>query len=57
MFGTPDNPLEEEPQDESDRDLIWFENLATGEMTEDDPRMIPELLKKRGVDIQQFKIL
>ncbi|PVH80079.1 hypothetical protein DL98DRAFT_572177 [Cadophora sp. DSE1049] len=57
MFGTYENPLEVEPEDEKEWDWRWFENLETGERTRFNPAMTPELLRERGVDIREFKLV
>ena len=56
MFGTPENPLEVEPEDE-EWDRRWFENLETGEQTPFNPALTPELLRARGVDFRDFKLV
>ncbi|KAL2064409.1 hypothetical protein VTL71DRAFT_4903 [Oculimacula yallundae] len=57
MFGTFQDPLVDELEDEKDWDGLWYENLETGQRTSHDPRLTPELLRERGVDIQEFKIV
>ncbi|KAG4435168.1 hypothetical protein IFR05_009337 [Cadophora sp. M221] len=57
MFGTKDCPLENELEDEREWDLPLFMNEDTGETTVYDPRLTPELLKQRGVDIREFRLV
>ncbi|KAH6712545.1 heterokaryon incompatibility protein-domain-containing protein [Leptodontidium sp. MPI-SDFR-AT-0119] len=57
MFGTMYYPLENEPEDERVWDSAWFMNEDTGETTACDPRLTPELLMKRGVDIREFRLV
>ncbi|KAK0099535.1 hypothetical protein ONS96_008369 [Cadophora gregata f. sp. sojae] len=57
MFGTRENPLEVEPEDENDWEFRWFENMKTGEQTSFNPAITPSLLKERGVDIRQLRLI
>lgn len=57
MFGTFENPLEAEPEDEKEWAIRWFENSETGKRTYLNPVLTPELLRIRGVDIRALKLV
>ena len=44
---TPDDPLH----------YAWFKNKVTGEEMNSDPRLLPEALEKRGVELQTFRLV
>lgn len=35
----------------------WFRNKVTGETMNSDPRMLPEALRDRGVNLELFKLV
>ncbi|KAH7142747.1 heterokaryon incompatibility protein-domain-containing protein [Dactylonectria estremocensis] len=37
--------------------FMWFRNKVTGETMNSDPRMLPEALRDRGVDLQTFRLV
>lgn len=37
--------------------FMWFRNNITGETMNSDPRMLPEALRDRGVDLQTFRLV
>jgi len=37
--------------------VAYFRNCETGEVMDSDPRMSPEALKERGVDIKTFHLV
>ena len=57
MYGTFEQPQELEAENEKDVTLVWFENVVTGEQTYFDPRLNPEVLRRRGVELQEFVLV
>ncbi|KAL2065756.1 hypothetical protein VTL71DRAFT_3426 [Oculimacula yallundae] len=59
-FGTKDNQLVNEPDygDEMGHlGRIWWDNLGTGQRTLYDPRLTPDLLRARGVDMVEITLV
>jgi hypothetical protein len=46
----------EESSDEAER-VAWFRNKDTGETLNSDPRMLPEALESRGVDVRKIQLV
>ncbi|KUJ19514.1 HET-domain-containing protein [Mollisia scopiformis] len=56
-YGPWERPRKEEAKKLKDVTWQWFENVETGEKTDFDPRFTPELLKARGVAIEEIFLL
>ena len=46
----------EETSNEAER-VAWFRNKGTGETLNSDPRMLPEALKSRGVNVRKIQLV
>jgi hypothetical protein len=57
MYGTWDEPQEAEAEHFDDMRRLWFENIEIGKKSNFDPRLTPEALRERGVDIQTFNLI
>jgi hypothetical protein len=57
MYGTFEQPQELEVENEEDMTRVWFENVVTGEQTYFDPRLTPEALRQRGVELQELVLV
>jgi hypothetical protein len=57
MYGSPEEPQEIEADNEENMTGVWFENVVTGEKTNFDPRLTPEALRQRGVEVQELVLI
>jgi hypothetical protein len=49
--------IEHEPEADDPEIFDFFRNKRTGEIMNSDPRMLPEALKTRGVDLRRFSLI
>lgn len=54
IYGNHNPPQEVEPEKLEEMARQWFKNVETGEATYSDPRLTPELLRERGVAIEEL---
>jgi hypothetical protein len=57
IYGSIEEPQEIEPDNEDEMTEVWFENVVTGESTQYDPRLTPEALRQRGVELQELVLV
>jgi hypothetical protein len=57
MYGSREDPQEIEAENEDERTEVWFKNVVTGKETSFDPRLTPDALRQRGVDMQELVLV
>jgi hypothetical protein len=56
-YGSMEQPQEIESDNEEEMTKVWFENVVTWEKTYFDPRLTPEELRRRGVEVQELVLV
>jgi hypothetical protein len=57
MYGSSEEPQEIEADNEENMTGVWFKNVVTGGKTNFDPRLTPEALRQRGVEVQELVLV